>query len=306
LQTAIRLAHKPLVSMLQRHWRVSQPDLVVSLIPNFNRAMCQALGSALPSVPYVTVLTDLADYPPRFWIEKDARQHLICGSARALAQARAAGCPESRLHAVSGMILHPRFYEMARGEREAERARLGLTPELPTGLVLFGGHGAPAMLRIARCLPDTQLLLICGHNARLAARLRALASRAPHVVLDYVRDMPQAMQLCDFFIGKPGPASISEAVQQRLPVIVTRNALTLPQERYNTLWVRQHQVGLVLKSFRQIEPAVQQMCERLEQFRQSTGEIRNRAVFEIPTILARILAQARWRLARPTAIAHTL
>jgi len=34
-----------------------------------------------------------------------------------------------------------------------------------------------------------------------------------------------------------------------LPVIVERNAWTLPQERYNALWVREKQVGLVVANF---------------------------------------------------------
>jgi UDP-N-acetylglucosamine:LPS N-acetylglucosamine transferase len=62
--------------------------------------------------------------------------------------------------------------------------------------------------------------------------------------------------LADFFIGKPGPGSISEAVQQQLPVIVVRNSWTMPQERYNAQWVRENKVGLVLPSFRSIRAAV--------------------------------------------------
>jgi UDP-N-acetylglucosamine:LPS N-acetylglucosamine transferase len=41
------------------------------------------------------------------------------------------------------------------------------------------------------------------------------------------------MALSDFFIGKPGPGSISEALSKHLPVIIDCNAWTLPQERYN-------------------------------------------------------------------------
>src|ERR1700690_1118083 len=39
LQMLIRLSHKSLVSQLRRHWQHSQPDLVVSLIPNLNPAI---------------------------------------------------------------------------------------------------------------------------------------------------------------------------------------------------------------------------------------------------------------------------
>src|SRR5580698_11239798 len=44
LQMLIRLSHKSLVAQLRRHWQATRPDLVVSLVPNFNRAMYQALS----------------------------------------------------------------------------------------------------------------------------------------------------------------------------------------------------------------------------------------------------------------------
>ena len=51
------------------------------------------------------------------------------------------------------------------------------------------------------------------------------------------------MRLADFFIGKPGPGCLSEAVQLGLPVITIRNAWTMPQERYNAQWVREQGLG---------------------------------------------------------------
>ena len=57
------------------------------------------------------------------------------------------------------MILHPRFYEAPVTDRIAEREKLGLRRELPTGLVLFGGHGSQAMLEIAQRLDASSLNL---------------------------------------------------------------------------------------------------------------------------------------------------
>ena len=47
-----------------------RPDMVVSLVPHFNRALRESFDKAFPGRPFVTVLTDLADYPKHFWIEK--------------------------------------------------------------------------------------------------------------------------------------------------------------------------------------------------------------------------------------------
>ena len=293
LQAAIRFAHPLLLRSLQQHWLRTEPDLVVSLVPNFNRALHESLASSLPGVPYVTLLTDLADLPPSFWIEPDQLQHFICGTPRAAEQARILGHDTRRIHLTSGMIIRPEFYAPAKVDRAEERLRLGLDPRRPTGLVLFGGHGSKAMLGIAqRLAATTQLILICGHNRALAARLRQLPVIAPRRVVEFTSDIPYYMQLADFFIGKPGPGSISEAVQQGLPVIVVDNAWTMPQERYNAQWVRENGVGIVHGSFRTIEHAVAQLLSGMDAFKARVRQMENRALFEVPEILDRILVQA--------------
>lgn len=292
LQGLIRLGHAPLVRRLQRHWLASEADLVVSLIPNFNRALCESLASSLPGVPYVTLLTDLADHPPHFWIEPGQAQHFICGSAKAVQQARATGHDEARVHASSGMLIRSGFYELPPIDRAAERRRLGLDATRPTGLVLFGGQGSQVMLDIAKKLADTPLILVCGHNERLAKALRALPAKAPRLVLGFTPEVARYMQLADFFIGKPGPGSVSEAVQMRLPVIVVRNRYTMPQERYNAQWVRERGVGIVCRSFAKVHEAVAEMVGQLDVYRAATARVRNRALFEVPAILQRILADA--------------
>ena len=154
---------------------------------------------------------------------------------------------------------------------------------------MFGGHGSKVMRRIAKRLDDTQLIFICGHNSELAEQLRAMRARAPRVVVGFSSQIPYFMRLGDFFIGKPGPGSISEAIQQGLPVIVVRNAWTMPQERYNADWVLQHNAGMVLDSFQAIRSAVSTLTTHLDDYRANIAHIHNRAVFEIPEILDDIL-----------------
>ena len=78
-----------------------------------------------------------------------------------------------------------------------------------------------------------------------------------------------------------------------LPVIVESNAWTLPQERYNSEWVREQGVGVVLKNFRQIEGAVSELlsADHLQRMKEKISSLSNRAVFEIPEVLKRLLAE---------------
>ena len=105
----IRLYHGPTVRLLTRHWKDAQPDLVVSLVPNFNRALYQSLRSALPKVPYVTVLTDFADYLPHFWMEPGQDQFFICGTEKAVEQARSLGHTNDRIFTDVGHDPAPAF-----------------------------------------------------------------------------------------------------------------------------------------------------------------------------------------------------
>jgi 1,2-diacylglycerol 3-beta-galactosyltransferase len=289
---AVRLFHRRIVRLLEDFWRASQPEMVVSLIPNFNRALAESVRRALPSAPFVTILTDLADYPPHLWIEAES-EYLICGTERAVEQALAMGHPPERVFRVSGMILNPAFYEPGDEGGTKNRRALGLDAERPTGLVMFGGQGARVMLDIARRLSafeNLQLIFLCGHNEELAERLRQTRFRFPTHVEGFTERVQDYMRISDFFIGKPGPGSVSEALQTGLPVVVERNAWTLPQERYNADWIRENNLGIVVPSFRQIGAAVERMLDpaELARYRANAAALKNRAVFEIPEILARI------------------
>ena len=286
-QFAISLGTNTIAERLRKHWNVTKPDLIISVIPNFNRPMY--LGAN--GIPYVTILTDFADFPPHFWIEPDQDQHFICGTDKAVQQAIAMHSLGSTIHKTSGMIIRPEFYEPRQIDREAELEMVGLDPTLWTGIVMFGGHGSNVMKLISRELENEQLIFICGHNKVLAEKLRKQETSAPRLIVDFTQDIKYYMNLADYFIGKPGPGSISEALHQQLPVIVERNMATLPQERYNTEWVEENKVGVVLKSFSDIKDGVSQLVNNIIAFKERISKIENKAIFEIPEIVDNIMSE---------------
>jgi 1,2-diacylglycerol 3-beta-galactosyltransferase len=294
----VKLNYQAGVRIAKEKFTEQSPDLVISVIPFFNKMLWEGLQNAKPGTPAVTILTDFIDCPPALWMEPETGMHVVCGTEKAVEQARGLGMREDLIIKTSGMVIHPRFYEPISCDRRIERQRLGLDPDCLTGLVLFGGCGSNQMLEISQHLAcfgqKLQLIFLCGRNEEVASALQQQNSLQKRFVTGFTSDIPYYMHLSDFFMGKPGPGSLSEAIAMKLPVIVEQNFGTLRQEQYNADWVRQNQVGLVIPSFRQIQKAVEQFLdpENFAHYRANVAAINNRAVFEISEVLQQILASS--------------
>src|SRR5262252_9510885 len=138
LQLTIRIFHKPLVKLLAEHWRKNPADVLISVIPHFNREIAESWTQVYPGRPFVTIITDIADFPPRFWIEPVAEQIVVSGSERAATQAGEFGKTGANHFAASGMIVRPEFYVPQTESPVAIRDSIGLRQDLPTAIVLFG------------------------------------------------------------------------------------------------------------------------------------------------------------------------
>src|SRR5437879_13927629 len=116
------------------------------------------------------------------------------------------------------MILRPNFYERVTVDCREERKKLGLKPDLITGLVLFGGEGSNVMLDIARRVTaHAQFIFICGKNQKLAERIRRLPTQFPKYVEGFTSEIPYYMHISSFFTDKPGPGSIRECLAMQPP-----------------------------------------------------------------------------------------
>ncbi|MEO1670746.1 MAG: glycosyltransferase [Cyanobacteria bacterium J06631_2] len=293
----VRLNYKMGVSLFEQRWREQQPDLIVSVMPLFNKVIWESIQNAKPGTLVVTILTDFADCPPAFWCEPETDNYLVCGTEKAVQQARSLGVKEDRIVKTSGLVIHPDFYRPFSGDRRSERQKLGLDPDRPTGLVMFGGNGSQVMLDIAQrleCFQDKlQLIFLCGHDHELALALRQSKGIQKRFVTTFTKDIPHYMRLADFFIGKPGNVSISEAIAMRLPVITEGNALTMAQEKYCCEFVKEKNVGIVISNFRQIDRAVAKLIqpENYACYQANLNALNNQAVFEVVDILQTILEQ---------------
>lgn len=293
----VKINHETGVKIFTEYWRQQRPDLVVSVMPLYNKGLWQSLQKAQPSTPYITVMTDFADSPPDFWIDTDIQNVLVCGTRKAARQAWQVGVAESRIKATSGLVVHPNFCEANEREEEKSRrrSRLGLEPNVPTGIVMFGGNGSAKMEEIAsrleRFKENIQLIFLCGRNFELAAVLRQYNGLQNRCVVEFTDRVHNYLSMADFFIGKPGNVSVSEAIAMHVPVITERNRFTMVQEKDCADWVEAQECGIVLSRFKTVDKAVEQMLDQrvYSRYQQAIQKHNNRAVYEVVEIMKQSL-----------------
>jgi UDP-N-acetylglucosamine:LPS N-acetylglucosamine transferase len=268
-----------------------RPELVVSLFPNLNGVLAEAVHLAHPGVPLWVALTDFADFPPHFWMEPEVDRVLVA-TTRAEEQARAVGLAGPRLERLSGMILHPRFHRVDReAARRAIRRELGIPDGALAVLVLFGGKGSPEVEPLSEALlersPAWHVVAICGDNPGLHGCLTRLAARHRGRLhaLGFTDRVADYLCACDVLASKPGPGTLAEAFHCRIPVVAPCNAYTIPQERYNATLLEEHELGMVVRHWTEIPDAVALLAgdprrrERMRARLQALPE--NRAVYEV-------------------------
>ena len=216
----------------------------------------------------VVVITDL--HPHRFWLAPEADAFVVATEATA-AECQQRGIPRERLHVLG--IPTARGFSLP-VDRPALLRRFGLDATRLTLLVTSGGttvgpfnRVVEALLRLEDALPGrVQLVVVCGENARAAARLerRVRTSPMPVKVFGFVDNMPELMGSSDLVIAKAGGMTVTEALNEGLPLILYH---AIPgQEWFNAQYVSGHGAAIIARGPRAVTAAVRKFVERPEPF----------------------------------------
>jgi len=142
--------HSPIVKLLRAHWERTGVDLVISVIRIFNREMPKA--STVDEVEEIhreksprkhrltcNLITDLEDYPPHFWIEREQSEYIHRRTERARQQALTTGVPADQVF-LTWEDLKPKLSTKKTPSirvARTEAARPGC--DVQPAFVLFGG-----------------------------------------------------------------------------------------------------------------------------------------------------------------------
>jgi processive 1,2-diacylglycerol beta-glucosyltransferase len=149
-----------------------------------------------------------------------------------------------------------------------------LEPDRVTVLVTSGGDTVgpfeavvSSLMALETVLPKRlQLLVICGHDARMVHRLRHRAQQCtmPIRIEGFIETMPQAMAASDVVVAKAGGLTISEAMVRGLPLILYH---AIPgQERFNAQYLARRGAAVVARRPQEVAQIVRYFVEHPEDF----------------------------------------
>jgi len=258
MSTVARLSRKPVQLLFQK----ANPDLIISVHPLVQELTLDTLQFMGEKKPFVTVVTDLATAHP-LWFHPGVDLCFIASKAT-LPRALQAGLQPAQIREF-GLPIRLAFSEPT-VSRRLLREKLAMQPDLPTALLIGGGDGIGKLEEIAKHIsaalangenPAGQLVVICGKNQALKARLAHIAWPIPTIINGYVANIIEWMACSDCIVTKAGPGTIAEALSQGLPLILS--GYIPGQEEGNISYITEANAGVY-------EPGATEIAETIKKW----------------------------------------
>ncbi|MBF0570189.1 MAG: hypothetical protein HQL18_05405 [Candidatus Omnitrophica bacterium] len=207
---------------------------------------------------FVTMVTDFDVH--KIWLTEGVDLYLVA-SNYTKSRLVALGVDERKVQ-VTGIPVDEKF--VVPRDKAATRRQLGLKEDVFTVLLSTSSFGFGPIEELAGLLKDIQLIVICGNNKSLFARLTARGNPL-HKICGFVGNMEEMMAASDVMITKPGGLSVSEALANNLPLIFFS---AIPgQEAGNVRVLAEHGIGLSDKTLPEIASEIQAFASSTEKIR---------------------------------------
>jgi len=300
LDAAYGYAKRPLM----RAFRQYDPDLIISVHPLMQDIPLRILQRMQYDVPFVTVVTDLVKVHPT-WLHRDVTLCFV-PTEEVYQQALQAGLRAEQVRRY-GLPVRPAFAREIR-PKHVLRKELGMAPDLPAVLLVGGGEGMGPVADIAQAVagrlggttpvqgrPGGQLVVICGRNEKLRAKLRAYDWPTPTIISGFVENMQEWMAACDCIVTKAGPGTIAESLITGLPIVLS--GYVAGQEDGNVPYVLGKGVGAYSEDPQKIAETICRWFgpeqSRLAEMSMRASQLgRPQATYQIVTDIALLLGAA--------------
>ncbi|MBL4933808.1 MGDG synthase family glycosyltransferase [Clostridium paridis] len=227
------------------------PDLILTLHPNFNGSILNILEKNNIKIPVITLIADLISISP-LWADPRA-SYVISPTIEAKDKCINYGVSGENIK-IFGFPVRSRFYNNVLPYKED----INLGTDSPLNcLIMSGGEGSGNMKKIAETLLDNfncTVKIIAGRNKALKNKLEtSLCSKYGNraEIYGFTKDIHNLMQTSDIAFIRASPNVMMEAIACNVPFILTG---ALPgQEKDNPVFAEKYNLGVVCTDIHKIK-----------------------------------------------------
>lgn len=233
-----------------------QPDVILSVHPNFNGSVINILEKNHLKIPFITLIADLVNIYP-LWADQRA-DYIISPTEEAKLKCIEYGVPVDRIK-VLGFPVRSRFFS-----KEKVLKRFYPNQRLKC-LIMSGGEGVGNMKKIAENLLnnfDCSVKIIAGRNEKLKNQLEnsLMEKYGERVeIYGFTKNIQDLMFESDIAFTRGSPNVMFEAIATNTPLIITG---ALPgQEQDNPSFAEKSNLGVVCKDVHNIKKVVADLLD---------------------------------------------
>ncbi len=234
-----------------------QPDLILSVHPNFNGSILNILEKEKLNIPFITLIADLVNISP-LWADNRAN-YIISPTIEAKNKCMEFGISEEKIK-VFGFPVRSRFFRKKHHQRTIGQHRQSLKC-----LIMSGGEGVGNMKKMAENLLrhfDCTVKIVAGKNEKLKRKLvKSLkAQYGDRVeVYGFTPNIQDLMLASDFAITRGSPNVMFEAFAANIPLIITG---ALPgQEEDNPAFAETFHLGVLCNNPNEVNQTIAELFE---------------------------------------------
>jgi len=237
---------KPALSKLYEYLRSNDADLVFST--HFFVAYLFAEIKRAHNLRYTLINMDSDPFDIHLWWVLKTVDEYIVNSEEAKGKLISKGVPEDILR-VFHYPINNKFFRFSH-DKNRTLDSLGLARTNKTLLITFGSQGVGSLDKYLDAIQeehiDLNVIIVCGKNRQqyehLTAKYSKRHGRSKMVPLEYVTNMNEIINACDFGFIKPGAATTFEFMSMKKPVILYSSAVI--SENGNIRFILKNRLGL--------------------------------------------------------------
>ncbi|MFA6527221.1 MAG: glycosyltransferase [Candidatus Babeliales bacterium] len=292
--TLILSRRKTVEKKITEYLKKEQPDLLLSVIPCLNLAFANAAQAC--NIPFLLVTTDCDLTAFTLGLHKITHPNYAITVCKGLDlpkdQLKSRKIPDERVHAIGFVTRHDFFTSH---NKETIRKEWNIPKKKFTILLLMGGAGSYSTYQYAKKIASMPLnvhVLVCtGRNEAIADKVRKLKC-SPGVsltVVPFTKKIADLMAVSDLFITKPGPGSVNEAIQMKLPMIVDNTSPVMFWETPNIKMVEANGWGTSLSNFKDLEPKIKKFIDDKKYYAQIKKNLKKAPPYTFDKKLKKII-----------------